>query len=250
MRCRAGLSATQRRRERAPQQGVCQCRRAPRPPKAPSCSSGQATTCGVPGRICWRHPGHRYALVVASPLTARTRQAPSACSSSRPPPCSRRDARSSVSSGSRPAPCRCPGPPPAGRRPPPRHGPVPPARRGRLLRGMSPSVGGAGHTGRGGRPIVTGSRQQERRISRNVAGREEQVPRYDVRCRACGTTFEVTRSMTRADEPAPCPQGHDDTVRLLPTVGLTGRATGRTTAPVVGAPGTATSGCCGGGCCG
>jgi putative FmdB family regulatory protein len=73
------------------------------------------------------------------------------------------------------------------------------------------------------------------------------VPRYDVRCRACGTTFEVTRSMARADEPAPCPHGHDDTVRLLPTVGLAGRSSTRTaTAP---APAGGGGGCCGGGCC-
>ena len=73
------------------------------------------------------------------------------------------------------------------------------------------------------------------------------MPRYDVRCRACGTTFEVNRPMARADEPAPCPQGHDDTVRLLPTVGLTGRAgiaTSAMTAPA------ASGGCCGGACCG
>jgi putative FmdB family regulatory protein len=76
---------------------------------------------------------------------------------------------------------------------------------------------------------------------------EGTVPRYDVRCRACGTTFEVNRPMTRADEPAPCPHGHDDTVRLLPTVGLTGRAgtaTSTTSAPA------ASGGCCGGACCG
>ena len=72
------------------------------------------------------------------------------------------------------------------------------------------------------------------------------MPRYDVRCRACGTTFEVNRPMARADEPSPCPQGHDDTVRLLPTVGLTGRAGTRTaTAP---APTGGGGGCCGGGC--
>ncbi|MGZ4649870.1 MAG: FmdB family zinc ribbon protein [Kineosporiaceae bacterium] len=74
------------------------------------------------------------------------------------------------------------------------------------------------------------------------------MPRYDVRCRACGVTFEVTRSMAQADEPAPCPQGHDDTVRLLPTVGLTGRAGGL--APASVPAGGATGGCCGGGCCG
>jgi len=73
------------------------------------------------------------------------------------------------------------------------------------------------------------------------------VPRYDVRCRACGATFEINRPMSRADEPAPCPQGHRDTVRLLPTVGLSGRAAaGREGAR----PSAPAGGCCGGGCCG
>lgn len=78
------------------------------------------------------------------------------------------------------------------------------------------------------------------------------MPTYDVRCRACGTTFEVSRPMARADDPAPCPAGHDDTVRLLPTVSVTGRAgarpspagSSRAAAPAGG------GGCCGGGCCG
>lgn len=73
------------------------------------------------------------------------------------------------------------------------------------------------------------------------------MPRYDVRCRRCGETFEVQRPMARADDPAPCPRGHADTVRLLPTVGLTGvRTTGGAAAPERGSGG----GCCGGGCCG
>jgi len=76
---------------------------------------------------------------------------------------------------------------------------------------------------------------------------EGTVPRYDVRCRACGTTFEVNRPMARADEPAPCPHGHDDTVRLLPAIGLTGRGGSATSA--VPAP-VQSGGCCGGGCCG
>jgi putative FmdB family regulatory protein len=78
------------------------------------------------------------------------------------------------------------------------------------------------------------------------------VPRYDVRCRACGTTFEVTRSMARADEAAVCPHGHDDTVRLLPTVGLTGRAIERpaSASASAAAAGGGAGGCCGGGCCG
>lgn len=71
------------------------------------------------------------------------------------------------------------------------------------------------------------------------------MPTYDVRCRACGTTFEVSRPMAQADEPAPCPHGHDDTVRLLPTVGVLGRASGAAARPAGGG-----GGCCGGGCCG
>jgi putative FmdB family regulatory protein len=74
------------------------------------------------------------------------------------------------------------------------------------------------------------------------------VPSYDVRCRACGTTFEIKRSMTQADDPAPCPNGHDDTVRLLPTIAVTGLAAAKAAPmPACGtAPGA--GGCCGGVC--
>ncbi|MEV5753443.1 zinc ribbon domain-containing protein [Actinoallomurus sp. NPDC052308] len=67
------------------------------------------------------------------------------------------------------------------------------------------------------------------------------MPRYDYRCRACGATFEVSRPMAEASAPAACPDGHDDTVKLLSTVAVTG---GATAAPPTG------GGCCGGGCCG
>lgn len=74
------------------------------------------------------------------------------------------------------------------------------------------------------------------------------MPSYDVRCRACGTTFEVKRPMAQADDPAPCPNGHDDTVRLLPTIAVTGLAAKKAPAlPPCGAP--AGGGCCGGGAC-
>ncbi|HEY6794833.1 MAG TPA: zinc ribbon domain-containing protein [Kineosporiaceae bacterium] len=73
------------------------------------------------------------------------------------------------------------------------------------------------------------------------------MPIYDVRCRSCGATFEVNRPMSRADDPAPCPSGHLDTVRLLPTVAVTGRATAGAAATASPPPG---GGCCGGGCCG
>jgi len=69
------------------------------------------------------------------------------------------------------------------------------------------------------------------------------MPRYDFRCRTCGATFEVRRTMSDASAPAACPDGHDDTVKLLSTVALAGRAGG---APA--APSGPSGGCCGGGC--
>ncbi len=71
------------------------------------------------------------------------------------------------------------------------------------------------------------------------------MPRYDYRCRACGDTFEVTRSLTATTTAVHCPQGHDDTVKLLSTISLTGRggaAAAPASAPRVG------GGCCGGAC--
>ncbi|NED95652.1 zinc ribbon domain-containing protein [Phytoactinopolyspora alkaliphila] len=67
------------------------------------------------------------------------------------------------------------------------------------------------------------------------------MPTYEFRCRTCGSTFDVARPMAESNEPAPCPGGHDDTVKLLTTVGMTGRAAG-TAAPAAG------GGCCGGAC--
>jgi hypothetical protein len=46
--------------------------------------------------------------------------------------------------------------------------------------------------------------------------------------------------MSEANLPATCPQGHDDTVKLLSTISVGGRATS--------ASGSAGGGCCGGAC--
>ena len=67
------------------------------------------------------------------------------------------------------------------------------------------------------------------------------MPRYDFRCRQCGETFEVSRPMSASGEPATCPAGHADTVKLLPTVAVGGLGGGRAPMPAGG-------GCCGGGC--
>jgi putative FmdB family regulatory protein len=66
------------------------------------------------------------------------------------------------------------------------------------------------------------------------------MPRYEYRCRACGDTFELNRPMSESSAPAECPAGHDDTVKLLSTVAVAGRAT-------QAGPG-AGGGCCGGAC--
>ncbi|WP_129668862.1 FmdB family zinc ribbon protein [Phytoactinopolyspora endophytica] len=67
------------------------------------------------------------------------------------------------------------------------------------------------------------------------------MPTYEFRCRTCGSTFDVSRPMDAAREPAHCPAGHDDTVKLLTTVGITGRSEASAT-PASG------GGCCGGAC--
>jgi hypothetical protein len=53
--------------------------------------------------------------------------------------------------------------------------------------------------------------------------------------------------MAAAGEPARCPCGHADTVKLLNAVALGGRAGGGAPMPAAPAGG---GGCCGGGCCG
>lgn len=69
------------------------------------------------------------------------------------------------------------------------------------------------------------------------------MPRYEFRCRACGDTFLLTRPMSQSGAAATCPQGHNDTVKLLTTVGIGGLSSGSAPAPAGGG-----GGCCGGGC--
>lgn len=72
------------------------------------------------------------------------------------------------------------------------------------------------------------------------------MPRYEYRCRSCGTSFELNRPMAESSAPATCPDGHDDTVKLLSAVAVGGTAKAGPAAPSSGGGG----GCCGGGCCG
>ncbi|EFL10461.1 predicted protein [Streptomyces sp. AA4] len=76
---------------------------------------------------------------------------------------------------------------------------------------------------------------------RRRASDNQGMPTYAYRCRDCTETFELQRPMAESSAPAPCPEGHTDTVKLLTTVALTGSAS---------APAPVGGGCCGGGCCG
>jgi hypothetical protein len=53
--------------------------------------------------------------------------------------------------------------------------------------------------------------------------------------------------MSESGAPAACPQGHDDTVKLLSTVAVGGRASGRSSSAPPAALGGG-GGCCGGSC--
>ena len=68
------------------------------------------------------------------------------------------------------------------------------------------------------------------------------VPLYEYRCRTCDERFELRRPMSDSDLATPCPDGHDDTVRLLSMFGV---QTGAIAGP---APAGVGGGCCGGAC--
>ncbi|MGH3664121.1 MAG: FmdB family zinc ribbon protein [Micromonosporaceae bacterium] len=70
------------------------------------------------------------------------------------------------------------------------------------------------------------------------------MPTYAYRCRSCSENFELRRSMDESSDPASCPNGHDDTVKLLNTVALGASSVSAPSAQPAG------GGCCGGGCCG
>ncbi|MEE1928532.1 zinc ribbon domain-containing protein [Streptomyces sp. TRM 70351] len=73
------------------------------------------------------------------------------------------------------------------------------------------------------------------------------MPRYEFRCRECGTSFEVSRPMAGSGDPASCPAGHADTVKLLSAVAVGGSAAAPSAAGAAASGGG--GGCCGGGCC-
>lgn len=54
---------------------------------------------------------------------------------------------------------------------------------------------------------------------------------YEYKCRDCESTFELRRSMSEADAPATCPDGHTNAVRLLSVFAATGVSSGSGSSP-------------------
>lgn len=71
------------------------------------------------------------------------------------------------------------------------------------------------------------------------------MPLYEYRCRTCDQSFELRRPMSDSNAPAPCPEGHVDSVRLLSVFASVGGAAGGTATSGVPA---ATGGVCGSSC--
>jgi putative FmdB family regulatory protein len=71
------------------------------------------------------------------------------------------------------------------------------------------------------------------------------MPMYEFRCRTCDEVFEERRAMSAANDPAKCPQGHENAVRLLSVFASVGGGNSGSTAPAMPAP---KMGGCGSGC--
>ncbi len=72
------------------------------------------------------------------------------------------------------------------------------------------------------------------------------MPLYEFRCRTCDEAFEVRRPMAQANDPATCPAGHADSVRLLSVFASVGAPAGNAAPAPAAAP--RMGGGCGAGC--
>lgn len=73
------------------------------------------------------------------------------------------------------------------------------------------------------------------------------MPLYEYRCMVCDTRFEARREMASAGDPAPCPEGHADTKRLLSAFAVGGKSKAGPAPSPAPAPAFGGGGC-GGGC--
>jgi putative FmdB family regulatory protein len=71
------------------------------------------------------------------------------------------------------------------------------------------------------------------------------MPLYEYYCPTCDKKFELLRSMSRSNEPATCPSGHEGAERVISVFSaLTKNAEGEAT-PVASACNTCSTGNCG-----
>ena len=69
------------------------------------------------------------------------------------------------------------------------------------------------------------------------------MPVYEYLCRTCDTRFEARRPMGEAGSPIDCPDGHQETTRLLSMFASVGHASDAVRAPLAGGGGGCGPGC-------
>lgn len=72
------------------------------------------------------------------------------------------------------------------------------------------------------------------------------MPLYEYFCPPCGTQFEVLRPMSKLDEPATCPEGHETTNRVISLFAAFVKNSEGEMVPVTAGAGG--DDCCGGAC--
>lgn len=70
------------------------------------------------------------------------------------------------------------------------------------------------------------------------------MPLYEYYCRRCGEKFEALRPVSRMNDPATCPQGHQGAERVLSAFTALSRGADGTTAPVSGGCAGCVAGTC------
>jgi putative FmdB family regulatory protein len=62
------------------------------------------------------------------------------------------------------------------------------------------------------------------------------MPLYEYFCQRCEAKFELLRSMSRSEEPATCPKGHEGAERVLSMFSSFSKGADGVSAPVGGSP--------------
>ena len=71
------------------------------------------------------------------------------------------------------------------------------------------------------------------------------MPLYEYYCPVCESRFELLRSMSRSDEPATCPSGHEGTERVISVFSALTKSADGEVSSVASACGSCSTGDCG-----